>query len=81
MLGGLSQAYWRFLPAERRAALAPRVERVLRAGLTAAKTPSLKGSYFSTLRDIALTKPTLDVADDDLEAGDEGTGPDPRRER
>ena len=50
----------RFLPAERRAALAPRVERVLRAGLTAAKTPSLKGSYpFGALRDIALTKPTL----------------------
>ncbi len=60
MLGGLGQAYWRFTPAERRDALAPRVERVLRAGLTAATTPSLKGAYFSTLRDVALTRPTLD---------------------
>jgi aminopeptidase N len=59
MLGGLSQAYWRFTPAERRAALAPRVERVLRAGLRAARTRSLKGSYFATLRSVALTPPTL----------------------
>jgi aminopeptidase N len=59
MLGGLSQAYWRFTPAERRAALAPRVERVLRAGLAAARTQSLKGSYFATLRSVALTRPTL----------------------
>ena len=59
MLGSLSQAYWRFTPAERRVALAPRVERTLRAGLAAARTPSLKGSYFSTLRDTALTPPTL----------------------
>jgi aminopeptidase N len=59
MLGGLSQAYWRFIPEERRLALAPRVERVLRAGLAAARTRSLKGSYFSTLRSVALTRPTL----------------------
>jgi aminopeptidase N len=59
MLGGLSQAYWRFTPAERRTALAPRVERVLRAGLAAARSRSLKGSYFSTLREVALTRPTL----------------------
>jgi len=60
MLAGLSQAYWRFLPAERRMALAPRVERVLRAGLAAARSQSLKGSYFSTLRDVALMRPTLE---------------------
>jgi aminopeptidase N len=60
MLGGLGQAYWRFIPADRRAALAPRVEQTLRAGLAAAKTRSLKGSYFSALRDVALTRPTLD---------------------
>ncbi len=59
MLGGLSQAYWRFTPAERRSALAPRVERTLRSGLAAARTPSLKGSYFSALRDTALTPSTL----------------------
>jgi aminopeptidase N len=60
MLGGLSQAYWRFLPPERRLALASRVERILRAGLAAARTRSLKGSYFSTLRDVALTRPTVE---------------------
>jgi aminopeptidase N len=59
MLGGLSQAYWRFIPAERRVALSPRVERTLRAGLAASGTSSLKGSYFATLRDVALTKRTL----------------------
>jgi aminopeptidase N len=59
MLAGLSQAYWRFTPSERRMELAPRVERVLRAGLAAARSQSLKGSYFSTLRDVALTRPTL----------------------
>jgi aminopeptidase N len=59
MLLGLGQAYWRFTSAPRRDALAPRVERVLRAGLAAANTQSLKGAYFSTLRDIALTRPTL----------------------
>ena len=59
MLGSLSQAYWRFIPADRRIALAPRVEQTLREGLAAGRTPSLKGSYFSTLRDTALTAPTL----------------------
>ena len=59
MLGDLGQAYWRFTSDERRAALAPRVERVLRAGLAAAQTHSLKGAYFSALRDVALTRPTL----------------------
>jgi aminopeptidase N len=59
MLGSLSQAYWRFSSDQRRNALAPRVERVLRAGLAAANTQSLKGAYFSALRDVALTRPTL----------------------
>jgi aminopeptidase N len=59
VLGSLSQAYWRFTPAERRVALAPRIERTLRSGLAAARTQSLKGSYFSTLRDTALTPSTL----------------------
>jgi aminopeptidase N len=59
MLAGLGQAYWRFTPGRRRTALAPRVERVLRAGLASARTQSLKGAYFSTLRDVALTRPTL----------------------
>ena len=59
-LAALSQAYWRFTPAGRRIMVAPRVERALRAGLAAAKTSSLKGSYFSTLRAVALTRPTLE---------------------
>jgi aminopeptidase N len=59
MLSGLSRAYWQFVPDKPRAALAPRVERVLRAGLAKARTRSLKGSYFSTLRRVALTRPTL----------------------
>ena len=50
ILRDLSLVYWRFTPEQARAALAPRVERVLRAGLAAARTRSLKGSYFSTLR-------------------------------
>jgi aminopeptidase N len=59
MLGSLNEAYWRFTPADRRAVLAPRLERTLRSGLAAARTQSLKGSYFSTLRDTALTPSTL----------------------
>ena len=46
MLSGLSQAYWRFMPDDRRTALAPRVERALRAGLAKARTRSLKGLVF-----------------------------------
>ena len=59
ILGYLNQAYWRFSPASRRAALAARVETSLRTGLDAAQTTSLKGAYFSTLRDVALTGQTL----------------------
>ena len=59
ILGYLDQAYWRFTTNARRVALAPRVERVLRDGLARATTSSLKAAYFSTLRDVALTKPTV----------------------
>ncbi len=52
--------YWRFLPAAGRDALAPRVERVLRERLTAAATQSLKGTYFSALRNVALTPSTVE---------------------
>jgi aminopeptidase N len=60
MLGYTQQAYWKFLPAGARATLAPRVERLLRDGLDAAATPSLKSAWFSALRDAAHTKPTLE---------------------
>jgi aminopeptidase N len=59
VLGYLNQAYWRFSPSDARTALATRVEATLRSGLDAAQTASRKGAYFSTLRDVALTAPTL----------------------
>jgi len=59
ILGYLNQAYWRFSSTTRRTALAGRVETALRAGLDRAQTASLKGAYFSTLRDVALTGPTV----------------------
>ena len=60
ILGYLGQAYWRFTPDSRRTALAPRIEAVLRAGLDGAQTTSLKGAYFETLRDLALTPATIE---------------------
>jgi aminopeptidase N len=60
VLAYLEEAFWRFTPDSRRAALAPRVEEVLRSGLASARTSSLKGAYLATLRDVALAKPTLD---------------------
>jgi len=59
ILGYLNQAYWRFSPASRRTAIAVRLETALRTGLEAAQTTSLKSAYFSALRDVALTGPTL----------------------
>lgn len=60
MLGYTQQAYWKFVPAAARTALAPRLERLLRDGVDAASTPSLKSAWFSALRDTAQTKPTLE---------------------
>ena len=59
MLGYLERAYWKFIDARSRAAFAPRVQQVLRAGLAAASTPSLKSAWFSTLRDTALAPPDV----------------------
>jgi aminopeptidase N len=59
MLSYTEEGYWKFLPAAAREALAPRLERVLRQGLDAAATPSVKSAWFSTLRDVAQTPPTL----------------------
>ena len=53
-------AFWRFTPADDRVELAPRLEAVLRAGLDAAKTTSLKSAWFGTLRSVALTSPTVE---------------------
>ena len=60
ILGYLAEAYWRFLPDDRRQALAPQLEQALLDGLQAAGTASLKSAYFSTLRDVAKTTPTLE---------------------
>jgi len=59
ILEDLAGAFWTFTSDSRRDALAPRIERALRAGLDRAKTASLKGAYFATLRNVAITEPTL----------------------
>jgi aminopeptidase N len=60
VLSYLTHAYWEFTPPDERRALAPRVERVLRDGLDAAASQSLKSAWFSALRDTAQTADTLD---------------------
>jgi aminopeptidase N len=52
-------AYWQFTGDEAREALAPRLEQVLRAGLDAAPTQTLKAAWFGTLRDVAQTPATV----------------------
>jgi aminopeptidase N len=59
MLSYLQQAYWRWIPAGYRMKRGPYVEKVLRAGLDAAKTTSLKSAWFNALRDMAVTPATL----------------------
>jgi aminopeptidase N len=59
ILGSTSQAYWKFLKPATREASAQRLEAVLRAGLDSAATASLKAAWFSTLRDVAQTPPTV----------------------
>jgi len=52
--------YWRYTAQDARLRLAPRLESALRAGLDAAPTQTAKSVWFSALRDVAQTKPTLD---------------------
>ncbi len=52
-------AYWQYSDAGSRAKLAPTLEAVLRAGLEAASSQTLKAAWFASLRDVALTPPTL----------------------
>ncbi|HEY3883974.1 MAG TPA: ERAP1-like C-terminal domain-containing protein, partial [Vicinamibacterales bacterium] len=59
LLGSLTQTYWRYTTPKARLAAAPHVEDVLKAGLGAAKTTSLKSAWFSALRDTAQTPETL----------------------
>ena len=59
VLGYLGGAWWRFLPARNRTAEAPAIEKLLRDGLTAARTSSQKATWFAALRSVSLTPPTL----------------------
>ena len=47
------------MPESIRTARATAVEQTLRDGLATASTTSLKSAYFSALRDVAVTPPTL----------------------
>ena len=60
MLSYTQQGYWKFLTAPTRDGLSPRLERILRGGLDAAGTTSVKSAWFSALRDTAQTPPTLE---------------------
>ncbi|MEX2663262.1 MAG: M1 family aminopeptidase [Vicinamibacterales bacterium] len=59
MLSYLQQAYWRWIPADYRTKRASHLEQVLREGLDAAKTTSVKSAWFNALRDTAVTPPTV----------------------
>jgi aminopeptidase N len=59
ILSYTGRAFWKFLPADTRNAVAPRIERVLRAGLAAAPSSSLKSAWFSALRDTARSGATI----------------------
>jgi aminopeptidase N len=59
ILVDLTRSFWQFIPDTVRTARAPQLERVLRAGLSAATTTSLKAAYFAGLRDMALTPETV----------------------
>ena len=59
ILGYAQQTYWRFLPADERNAATPRLERVLRSGLDAAASSSLKSAWLNALRDTARSTAVL----------------------
>jgi aminopeptidase N len=59
VLSYLDAAHWRFTPDAARIARAPRIEQVLRDGLAAAGSTSLKGAYFAALRNTAISAPTV----------------------
>jgi aminopeptidase N len=59
LLSYVREAYWRHTAPAARRTLARRLEPVLRSGLSAASTSSLKSVWFSALRDVALTPNTI----------------------
>jgi aminopeptidase N len=52
-------AYWQFTDQPAREKLAPRLEHVLRSGLDAAPSQTLKAAWFGALRDVAQTRGSL----------------------
>ena len=52
-------AYWQFSDQPAREKLAPRLEHVLRSGLDAAPSQTLKAAWFGALRDVAQTRESL----------------------
>ncbi|MEO8359850.1 MAG: ERAP1-like C-terminal domain-containing protein, partial [Vicinamibacteria bacterium] len=59
VLGYASNTWWRFMDGAARTAHAERFESVLREGLTQATSPSKKASWFSALRNVAVTPTTV----------------------
>jgi aminopeptidase N len=55
-LGYTTRAFWRNLTPQQRSRHAPRLEAMLRAGITRAATSSAKSAWFSAYRDIATTQ-------------------------
>src|SRR5215204_1308422 len=61
MLSYTRRAYWKFIGAQQRTAVAAHLEQLLRAGLTAAPSASLKSTWFNALRDTASTPSSLQL--------------------
>jgi aminopeptidase N len=59
LIGSATALYWRFTPADDRPALAPRLEDLLRDGMTRAGTTSLKATWFNALKSVAATPETI----------------------
>jgi aminopeptidase N len=60
VLSYVRDTYWRYLSPAARTTSTQQLETVLRHGLDAAQASSLKSVWFSALRDVAQTKPTLE---------------------
>jgi aminopeptidase N len=60
VLGYTGNAWWRLLPAAERTARAAMFEKMLREGLGRAGTASQKAAWFSALRNVSLTAPTVE---------------------
>jgi aminopeptidase N len=59
MLTYLRQSFWRFTPIGTRPSVAGQVEHVIKDGLDAATSQSLKAAWFGALRNVALTPMTV----------------------